>query len=222
MYAAVIKKFSLHYAMKMMYSSLVIVAIVLSLAITIPTDLSQTADATKAKGVKNSQYGKATETKVCGDRLCTPDDFTKHGTKKIIVPTGKDSVSSDIAMSKMERLFELHRMQLLSAWDSLEDSEKSHMLKMFDKMYEQMQSMNFNDHMKHMSKMMDGKHMMNDMSKSGCCGSSEHGCSCGDGEHGCSCGDGESAMTCESSEGCTCSKDGICNCGEGCTCASCH
>jgi len=37
--------------MKMMYSSLVIVAIVLSMAIAIPSDLTQTADAVKAKGV---------------------------------------------------------------------------------------------------------------------------------------------------------------------------
>ena len=220
--------------MKVTYSALAIVAIVLSLAITIPTDLTQTADATKAAGVKNSQYGKATDTKVCGDRLCTPDDFTKDGTKKTFVPSGQSSISSEIAMSKMERLFELHKMQLLSAWDSLENSEKSHMLKMFDNMYEKMQSMGFKDHMKHMSKMMDGKHQMNDMhDKSGCscgdsehgcsCGSGEHGCSCGDSEHGCSCGSGESPMPCESGEkGCNCSEDGVCNCGEGCTCASCH
>jgi muramidase (phage lysozyme) len=44
-------------------------------------------------------------------------------------------------MSKMKRLFDLHKMQLLSAWNSLIDSEKSQMLKMFDKMYEKMHSM---------------------------------------------------------------------------------
>ena len=60
-------------------------------------------------------------------------------------------------MAKMEKLFEIHRTQLLSAWDSLDDSEKSHMMKMFDKMYEKMQSMGFVEHMKHMSQMMDGK-----------------------------------------------------------------
>ena len=107
-------------------------------------------------------------------------------------------------------------MQLLSAWDSLTDSEKSQMLKMFDKMYEKMQSMSFSDHMKHMSKMMvDDKHHDSMSEKSGC--------SCGEGEHGCSCGEGEHSMACESAEeGCTCSKDGICNCGEGCTCTTCH
>ena len=207
------------------YFSLVVVAIILSMVMIVPSDMTQTADAAKATGVKNQQYGQATSNKVCGDRLCTPEDFTKEGTKKEITPTGKSSISSSIAMSKMERLFELHRVQLLSAWDSMSDSEKSHMLKMFDKMYEKMQSMSFTDHMQHMSKMMDGKHDMKSMhDKSGCsCGDGEHGCSCGDGEHGCSCGDGEHAMACEAGEeGCSCSEDGICNCGTGCTCAACN
>ncbi len=238
--------------MKTKYLSLVIVAIIFSMVIIFPSDITQTADAAKATGVKNQQYGQATSSKVCGDRLCTPEDFTKEGTKKEIVSTETSSISSNIAMSKMERLFDLHRMQLLSAWDSLDDSKKSQMLNMFDKMYEKMQSMTFEEHMKHMSSMMDGKHDMKDKhDKSGCscgegehgcscgegehgcscgegehgcsCGEGEHGCSCGEGEHGCSCGEGEHSMACESDEeGCSCSKDGICNCGEGCTCATCQ
>ncbi|HSG83117.1 MAG TPA: hypothetical protein VLA08_00990, partial [Nitrosopumilus sp.] len=184
--------------MKTKYLSLVIVAIIFSMVMIVPSDMTQSADAAKATGVKNQQYGQATSNKVCGDRLCTPEDFTKEGTKKEITPTGKSSISSNIAMSKMERLFELHRVQLLSAWDSMSDSEKSHMLKMFDKMYEKMQSMNFGDHMKHMKKMMGDKyHQGCNCGPDGCdcpgcsCGDGEHGCSCGDGEHGCSCGDGE-------------------------------
>ncbi len=107
----------------------------------------------------------------------------------------------------MERLFEIYRVQLLSAWDSMSDSEKSHMLKMFDKMYEKMQSMSFSDHMKHMSKMMDGKHDMKSMHD-------KSGCSCGDGEH---------SMACEAGgKACSCSEDGICNCSAGCNCAACN
>ena len=211
--------------MKTKYFSLVIVAIILSMVMIVPSDVTQTADAAKATGVKNQQYGQATSNKVCGDRLCTADDFTKEGIKKDVAPTGKSSISSNIAMSKMERLFELHRVQLLSAWDSMTDSEKSHMLKMFDKMYEKMQSMTFEEHMKHMSKMMmDDKHHDYKHDKSGCsCGEGEHGCSCGEGEHGCSCGEGESSMACEAGdEGCSCSEDGICNCGAGCNCAACN
>ena len=215
--------------MKTKYFSLVIVAIIFSMVMIVPSDMTQTADAAKASGVKNQQYGQATSNKVCGDRLCTPEDFTKEGTKKEITPTGKSSISSNIAMSKMERLFELHRVQLLSAWDSMSDSEKSHMLKMFDKMYEKMQSMNFGDHMKHMKKMMGDKyHQGCNCGPDGCdcpgcsCGDGEHGCSCGDGEHGCSCGDGEHSMACEAGEGCSCSEDGICNCGAGCNCAACN
>ncbi len=224
--------------MKTKYLSLVIVAIIFSMVMIVPSDMTQSADAAKATGVKNQQYGQATSNKVCGDRLCTPEDFTKEGTKKEITPTGKSSISSNIAMSKMERLFELHRVQLLSAWDSMSDSEKSHMLKMFDKMYEKMQSMNFGDHMKHMKKMMGDKyHQGCNCGPDGCdcpgcscgdgehgcsCGDGEHGCSCGDGEHGCSCGDGEHSMACEAGEGCSCSEDGICNCGAGCNCAACN
>jgi hypothetical protein len=193
--------------MKTKYLSLVIVAIIFSMVMIVPSDMTQSADAAKATGVKNQQYGQATSNKVCGDRLCTPEDFTKEGTKKEITPTGKSSISSNIAMSKMERLFELHRVQLLSAWDSMSDSEKSHMLKMFDKMYEKMQSMNFGDHMKHMKKMMGDKyHQGCNCGPDGCdcpgcsCGDGEHGCSCGDGEHGCSCGDGEHGCSCGDGE----------------------
>jgi len=193
--------------MKTKYLSLVIVAIIFSMVMIVPSDMTQTADAAKAKGVKNQQYGQATNTKVCGDRLCTSEDFTKEGIKKEIASTGKSSIDSNVAMSKMERLFDLHRIQLLSAWDSLTDSEKSQMLKMFDKIYEKMQSMSFSDHMNHMSKMMmDDKHHDSMYEKSGC-----------------SCGEGEHSMACESGEEeCTCSEDGICNYGEGCTCATCH
>ncbi len=209
--------------MKMMYSSLVIVAIVLSMAIAIPSDLTQTADAVKAKGVKNNQYGAETKTKVCGDRLCTPSDFTKHGERKDIIPTGESTISSQIIMSKMQRLMDLHRSQLLTALESMDDSEKSHLMKMMDKMYEKMKSMDFRDHMKKMSKMMgDGHGMKYGHDKSDCsCGDGESKCSCGDGESKCSCGDGES-MACEVDEKCNCGEDGVCNCGEGCTCASCH
>ena len=41
--------------MKLQYSALVLVAIVLSLAIVVQADSVQTADAVKAKGIKNSQ-----------------------------------------------------------------------------------------------------------------------------------------------------------------------
>ncbi len=210
--------------MKTQYSALFLVAIVLSMAIVIQIDSIQSADAVKAQGTKSSKYGVETKHKVCGDRLCTPEDFTTKGERKSLPALSDSSVTSQMAMAKMERLFELHRIQLMSAWDSMTDSEKSHMMKMFDRMYEKMQSMNFKDHMKHMSKMMDDKHhdsMKGEHGMKGCsCGDGEHGCSCGDGEHGCSCGD--KSMTCNTEESCNCSEDGVCNCGEGCTCASCH
>ena len=192
--------------MKIMYSALAVIAIILSMAIILPTDLTQTADAAKSSGVKTKQFGHETKTKVCGDRLCTPDDFTEDKMKKQFTPDVQASVSLQTMMSKMERLFEMHRTQLTSAWDSLSHSEKSNMMNMMDKMYEKMKSMDFRDHMKHMSSMMDDKHHD--------CQCDEQGCTCGEGEHDGMCKMGE--------EGCNCSEDGVCTCGEGCTCASCH
>ncbi|RMW40206.1 MAG: hypothetical protein EA446_00465 [Nitrosopumilus sp.] len=226
--------------MKTRYSALFLVAIVLSMAIVGQIDLIQTADAVKAQGTKSMKYGLATKDKVCGDRLCTPEDFTSTGERKALPALSDSSITSQMAMAKMERLFELHRMQLVSAWDSMTDSEKSHMMKMFDRMYEKMQSMDFKDHMKHMKKMMGEKyHHGCDCGPDGCdcpgcnCGDAMHGCSCGDGEHGCSCGDGEHGCSCGDGEhGCSCG-DGEhgCSCGdmkhgmaceadsEGCTCS---
>ena len=204
--------------MKTGYSALFLIAIVLSMAIVAQIDFIQTADAVKSQGTKSGKYGMATKDKVCGDRLCTPEDFTSTGERKSLPASSDSSITSQMAMVKMERLFELHRIQLVSAWDSLSDSEKSNLVMMFDRMYEKMQSMDFKDHMKHMKK------MMSDKNHQGCvCGSDGcdcPGCSCGHDETGCSCGHG---MTCESgSDGCTCSEDGICNCDDGCTCTSCH
>ena len=75
--------------MRTKYLSLVIVAIIFSMVMIVPSDMTQTADAAKAKGVKNQQYGQATNTKVCGDRLCTSEDFTKLGIKKDQVMQGR-------------------------------------------------------------------------------------------------------------------------------------
>ncbi len=227
--------------MKNGYSALFLVAIVLSMAIVAQIDFIESADAVKAKGTKSMKYGMATKDKVCGDRLCTPEDFTSTGERKSLPALSDSSVSSHMAMAKMEMLFDLHRMQLVSAWDSMTDSEKSHMMKMFDRMYEMIQSMSLKDHMKHMSKMMgDQYHHGCSCGPDGCnCGDGMHGCFCGDMKHGmgcdcsedgtcscgegCSCGDGDHGMACEAdSEGCTCSEDGVCNCGEECNCASCH
>ena len=79
--------------MKAKYFSLVFVAIIFSMVMIAPSVMTQTADAAKAAGVKNQQYGQATSNKVCGDRLCTAEDFTKEGTKKEIIPSGKSSIS---------------------------------------------------------------------------------------------------------------------------------
>ena len=213
--------------MKTGYSALFLIAIVLSMAIVAQIDFIQTADAVKSQGTKSGKYGMATKDKVCGDRLCTPEDFTSTGERKSLPASSDSSITSQMVMVKMERLFELHRIQLVSAWDSLSDSEKSNLVMMFDRMYEKMQSMDFKDHMKHMKKMMSDKNHQGCVCGSdgcdcpGCsCGHDETGCSCGHDETGCSCGHG---MTCESgSDGCTCSEDGICNCDDGCTCTSCH
>jgi len=160
-----------------------------------------------------------------------------NDTSKELEPVEESSISLETATSKMERLFELHRTQLQTTWDSLSNIEKSDLVQMLDKMYDMMQSMDFREHMKQMS-MMDGKHDYKD-DKHGCtcdeagvctcgemgmhegCTCGPDGCSCGEGEHGCSCGEGEHGAVCELGEGCSCSDDGVCTCGENCLCASC-
>ena len=213
--------------MKNEYSALFLVAIVLSMAIVAQIDFVQTADAAKAKGTKSMKYGMATKDKVCGDRLCTPEDFTSTGERKSLPELSDSSMSSHMAMAKMDRLFDLHRMQLVSAWDSMTDSEKSHTMKMFDRMYEMMQSMDFKEHMNHMKKMMGDKTHHESSCGSdghGCCGSDGHGMACGDMKHGMACDCSEDA-TCSCGEGCsctgencTCGESGECTCGPGCSC----
>jgi hypothetical protein len=232
--------------MKLTYSVLAITAIVFSIMLILPSDLVQTADAAKASGVSIKKYGPETKHKVCGDRLCTPGDIPKYEAKKEITSTDQTSASLQTMKIKMERLFELHRTQLLSSWGSLSDSEKSDLMKMVDNMYQMMQSMTFAEHMKHMSMMNDRHDYKN--GKYGCnCGDGQHGCNCGDGQQGCSCGDGQQGCSCgDGQQGCTCgtegcscidgqhgevckagdacncSEDGVCTCGEGCTCPSCR
>ena len=81
--------------MKTTYSFLAIIAIIFSMMIIVPSELTQTVDATKATGVKNPKYGQATYTTVCGDKLCTLDDFAPDGTKKEYTHV-KSSINSDI------------------------------------------------------------------------------------------------------------------------------
>ena len=229
-----------------MYSALAVTAIVLSIALILPSELIQTADAAKASGVKVKQFGQGTKHKVCGDRLCTPADLTKE-VKKDLPQITQESVSLQTMKIKMERLFELHRNQLVASWDTLSDSEKSQMMNMVDRMYEMMQSMDFREHMEHMSKMdgkyvyKDGKYGMKDRQGAYCtcgpdgcncpgCACDEAGvCTCGQtgmhagcncGPDGCTCGDGQQGCNCGA--GCNCGPDG-CTCGDGqqgCNCGA--
>ncbi len=69
-----------------MFTTTLGIAILLIVAIAVPMELGQTADAVKAKGVSNSQYGEATKDKVCGDRLCS--EVSPEETRDVSSSTG--------------------------------------------------------------------------------------------------------------------------------------
>ena len=91
-----------------MFLSLAIIAVVLSIALILPYDLVQTADAAKASGVKIKKYGPDTKHKVCGDRLCTPTDLTKNKVTKSPTSTdlSKDQVTKGLtSTNKVQWIF---------------------------------------------------------------------------------------------------------------------
>ena len=123
----------------------------------IPLDFTQTADAVKASGVKTSQYGKETKSKVCGDRLCSEIPSTERQTIKE-KSTKKDSVSqqnlNDI-MSRMNKVHENHQEQMVQMWNTMTSQEQTQMIQQMRQMIEKMESMDMNEHVNMMKEMMD-------------------------------------------------------------------
>ena len=99
---------------------------------TIPVDFTQTADAVKASGVKNSQYGEATKSKVCGDRLCSeipPEE--RQSTKQKVIPKSYSSSQTNLndILDRMDKVHEKHQTQMMQMWQTMTSHEQSQMIK---------------------------------------------------------------------------------------------
>ena len=124
-------------------------------------DLTHTADAVKSKGNSLTEVGSS---KVCGDRLCsdiTLDEKRTTTKNPTTTPTNIDSL-----FERMDSVHKKHQSEMMQMWESITPQEQSKMFQNMEQMIEKMESMNTTEHMKMMSKMMQGKsHMDHDEQK---------------------------------------------------------
>ena len=143
-----------------MIAAITAITILFAATMTIPVDFTQTADAVKASGVKNSQYGEATKNKVCGDRLCSeipPEE--RQSTKQKVIPKSYSSSQTNLndILDRMDKVHEKHQTQMMQMWQTMTSHEQSQMIKKMEKMIEKMESKNMSEHMKMMDKEMHGE-----------------------------------------------------------------
>lgn len=151
-----------------MFSTTVGIAILLIAAFVVPMELGHTADAVKAKGVSNSQYGEATKDKVCGDRLCseispeerkTGSTLTVNSSSELPISTSTDI---DALIDRMNSVHKKHPSQMMQMWNTMTPQEQSQMVQKMEKMVEKMEAKDMKEHMMEMDKMhgdkKDGKH----------------------------------------------------------------
>ncbi len=125
------------------------IVILLTVSVVASIDLSQTADATKAKGTTTQKYGSATKSLVCGDKLCSEvehseSDKGKHG----------ESSHGDKEKMKQRHLQMLEKMKSMSKMKMI-DSMKSMMSEHHDMKIEKMNQMDRQELLKHIEKMLD-------------------------------------------------------------------
>ena len=147
-----------------MFSTTLGIAVLLIAAIAMPMELGQTADAVKAKGVYNSQYGEATKDKVCGDRLCSEvsseekrdessstkssdSDKAKHGEDKAKHGEDKGKMKEK-HLQMLEKMKSMNKMEMI-------DSMKSMMSEHHDMKIEKMNQMDRPDLLENIEKMLD-------------------------------------------------------------------
>ena len=132
------------------------IAILLTVSVVASVDLSQTADAAKAKGTPTPKYGSATKSLVCGDKLCSATD-KKSETIDSASMTPKSSMNIHAMMDRMDRIHEKHQQHMIQSWNSMTSNEQSVMYQKMQQMMTKMESMDMAQHMKMMSNMMGEK-----------------------------------------------------------------
>lgn len=132
------------------------IAILLTVTVVASVDLSQTADAAKAKGTTTQKYGSATKSLVCGDKLCSEVEQsesgkTKHGESnkgKHGEPSHDKEKMKDKHLQILEKMKSMNKMEML-------DSMKSMMSEHHDMKIEKMSQMDRPELLKNIEKMLD-------------------------------------------------------------------
>jgi len=144
------------------------IAILLTVTVVASADLSQTADAVKAKGTPTPKYGSATKSQVCGDKLCSEvnrSEVTKNkqsessheSTEKHGEDKGKHSGGSshgDKEKMKEKHLQMLEKMNSMNKMEMI-DSMKSMMSEHHDLKIEKMSQMDRPELLENIEKMLD-------------------------------------------------------------------
>jgi hypothetical protein len=146
------------------------IAILLTVTVVASVDLSQTADAVKAKGTPTQKYGSATKSQVCGDKLCSEVEHSDSSKiKEGESDKGKHGESShgDKEKMKEKHLQMLEKMKSMNKMEII-DSMKSMMSEHHDMKIEKMSQMDRPELLENIEKMLDkmskDSHDMDDMS----------------------------------------------------------
>lgn len=146
---------------KTTFSSILAIAVLLTMAISIPIDFGQTADAIKSKGNLLTETGSK---KVCGDRLCSEIPAEERNTMTKSQTTTSDDIES--LFERMDYVHKKHQSEMMQMWKSMTPQEQSNMFHSIEQMIDKMESMDSDEHMKMMSKMMqDTSNMDHDKQK---------------------------------------------------------
>ena len=138
---------------------LAITAIVVLFAVSASiVNWNQTAEAAKASGVKNNQYGQNTKDIVCGDRLCseiTSEDGTLQVRGGVAAEQKQTTQNYNInaMMNRMDTIHEQHQRYMIEMWNSMSHDEQVKMAQHMHQMMDKMSSMNMNDFMSMMGSM---------------------------------------------------------------------
>lgn len=108
------------------FSAIFGIAVLLTVAVSIPTDIGQTADAAISKGNSLTEIGSS---KVCGDRLCSEIPPEERKTTTNTTPAKSPTVSADIdaLMDRMNSVHEKHQSEMMQMWKSMTSQEQSKM-----------------------------------------------------------------------------------------------
>jgi hypothetical protein len=127
------------------------IAMLLTVSVAASIDLSQTADAAKAKGTTTQKYDSATKSLVCGDKLCSETDSKpKMKDSDSMTPS---SMNMHVMIERMDKIHEKHQQHIIQSWESMTIDKQSMMYQKMQKMMEKTESMEMSEYIKMMSNM---------------------------------------------------------------------